>query len=127
MTYERTFGERALDAGATADWITPVWEALRNVAQDGRSYCVPSDTWHAIQEDLAAAGVACWGVAMHWIDGGYWFTFSVQAGHAPAVDALIGGKPDGGRGKAIFMLVVVLAILAATLGLVAVASGGGAL
>lgn len=123
MTYERTFTEKALDAGATADWITPVWEALRNVAQDGRSYCVPSDTWHAIQDALAAAGVACWGVSLHWLDGAYWITFSVQAGQAPTVDAMIGGKPTGGRGKAIFMLVVALAILAAAMALVAAVGG----
>lgn len=124
MTYERNTIEALLDAGSSADWITPVWEALRNVAQDGRSYCVPSETWHAIQEDLAAAGVACWGVSLHWIDGAYWFTFSVQAGHAPTVDAMIGGQPTGGRGKAIFMLVVALAILAAAMALVAAALGG---
>ena len=124
MTYERTFYEKALDAGSSGDWITPVWEALRNVAQDGRSYCVPSETWHAIQEDLAAAGVACWGVSLHWLDGAYWFTFSVQAGHAETVDAMIGGKPTGGRGKAIFMLLVALVILAGAMALVAAAVGG---
>ncbi|MBP8291825.1 MAG: hypothetical protein KAX65_03560 [Caldilineaceae bacterium] len=123
MTYERTFTEKALDAGASADWITPVWEALRNVAQDGRSYCVPSETWHAIQEDLAAAGVACWGVSLHWVDNAYFITFSVQAGHAETVDAMIGGKPTGGRGKAIFMLLVALVILAGAMALVAAVGG----
>lgn len=123
MTYERNTIEALLDAGSSADWITPVWEALRTVAQDGRSYCVPSETWHAIQEDLAAAGVACWGVSMHWLDGAYWFTFSVQAGHAPTVDAMIGGKPTGGRGKAIFMLVVALVIMAGAMALVAIVGG----
>ena len=123
MTYERTFTEKALDAGASADWITPVWEALRTVAQDGRSYCVPSDTWHAIQEDLAAAGVACWGVSLHWVDNAYFITFSVQAGHAETVDAMIGGKPTGGRGKAIFMLLVALVIMAGAMALVAAVGG----
>ena len=123
MTYERNTIDVLLDAGSSADWITPVWEALRNVAQDGRSYCVPSETWHAIQEDLAAAGVACWGVSLHWLDGAYWFTFSVQAGHAETVDAMIGGKPTGGRGKAIFMLLVALVILAGAMALVAAVGG----
>ena len=62
MTYERNLGEKMLDAGAGFDWITPVYEAMRNVAQDGRSYLIPSATWQAIQQPLADAGVECWGV-----------------------------------------------------------------
>ena len=124
MTYERNIGERMLDAGAGFDWITPVYEAMRNVAQDGRSYCVPSDTWSSIQDTLSAAGVECWGVTLHWLDGAYWMTFSVQAEHAPLVDKLIDGKPNGGRGKAVFMLLVALAILAGAMGLVAIIVGG---
>ena len=123
MTYERNIGEKLLDAGGGFDWITPVYEAIRNVAQDGRSYCIPSEQWAAIQETLADRGVNCWGVTLHWLDGAYWTTFSVQAEHAQTVDKLIDGKPDGGRGKAIFMLLVALVILAGALGLVAVVGG----
>ena len=124
MTYERNLGERLLDAGSSFDWITPVYEAMRNVAQDGRSYLIPSATWQAIQQPLADAGVECWGVNLHWFDGAYWMTFSVQAEHAPLVDKLIDGKPTGGRGKAIFMLLVALVILAGAMGLVAIIVGG---
>lgn len=123
MTYERNIGEKVLDAGSSFDWITPVYEAIRNVAQDGRSYCIPSEQWNAIQDTLADRGVNCWGVTLHWLDGSYWMTFSVQAEHAPLVDQLIGGKPDGGRGKAIVMLIVVLGFLAGALGMVAITAG----
>ena len=123
MTYERNTVEMLLDAGSSVDWVTPVYEAIRNVAQDGRSYCIPSDTWHAMQDNLAAAGVNCWGVTLHWLNGAYWMTFSVQAEHAPLVDRLIDGKPNGGRGKAIFLLIVLLGFLAVTLALVAVVGG----
>ena len=123
MTYERNTIETLLDAGSSADWITPTWEAIRNVAQDGRSFCLHADDWHAIQDRLTALDIPVWGVAMHWLEGAYWFTFSVAAENAETVTALTDYKPNGGRGKAIVMLLVVVGFMAGAMALVAIVGG----
>ena len=119
----RSFTEQALDAGSSFDWITPTYEAIRNIAQDGRSFCLAADDWHAIQDRLTALDIPVWGVAMHWLDGDYWFTFSVPAENAETVTALTDYKPNGGRGKAIFMLLVVLGFMAGAVAMVAMVGG----
>lgn len=124
--YERDFLEVALDAGATADWITPTYEAIRNIAQDGRSFVVLADDWHALKWQLQRRRITYWGEALHWSGSNYWTTFSVHAEHAETVAELSGYVPDGGRGKAFYMLAV-LAIMAGTVVLVAFAMMGGAL
>ena len=123
MTDNRSTVSVLLDAGSSADWITPTWEAIRTVAQDGRSFCLHADDWHAIQDRLTALDIPVWGVAMHWIEGDYWFTFSVNADHAETVTALTDYKPTGGRGKAIFMLIVVVGFMAGAVALVALVGG----
>ena len=123
MTYERNTIETLLDAGSSADWITPTYEAIRNIAQDGRSFCLAADDWHALQDRLTALDIPVWGVAMHWVNGGYWFTFSVPAEHAETVTALTDYKPNGGRGKAWLMLLVVVGVVAGAMSLVAIVGG----
>lgn len=120
---DRSFIEQALDTGASFDWITPTYEAIRNIAQDGRSFCLNRDAWYAIQDNLTALRIPVWGVAMHWLDGDYWFTFSVAAENAETVTALTDYKPNGGRGKAIFMLLVVLGFMAGAVAMVAMVGG----
>ena len=120
---DRSFIEQALDTGASFDWITPTYEAIRNIAQDGRSFCLNRDAWYAIQDNLTALRIPVWGVAMHWIEGDYWFTFSVPADEAATVTALAGAKPNGGKGKAWLMLAVTVVILLAAIALVAVVGG----
>ena len=126
MTYERNTIEALLDAGSSADWITPTAEAVRNIAQDGRSFVVLSDDWHALKWQLQRRLIPFWGEALHWSGSNYWITFSVGFSHAETVAELSGYVPNGGRGKAAYMLLV-LAILAGTVVLVAIAIAGGAL
>ena len=123
MTYERNTVDVLLDAGGSFDWITPTYEAIRNVAQDGRSFCLHADDWHAIQDRLTALDIPVWGVAMHWLDGAYWFTFSVPAENAETVTSLTDYRPNGGKGKAWFMLIVVLIFLAGAVALVGLVGG----
>lgn len=126
MTDERDTLDRMLDAGATADWITPTYEAIRNIAQDGRSFVVLADDWHALKWQLQRRRIPYWGEALHWSGSNYWATFSVHAENAETVAELSGYVPAGGRGKAFYMLLV-LAIMAGTVVLVAIAMMGGAL
>lgn len=125
-TDDRDLVDRFIDAGSSFDWITPTAEAIRNIAQDGRSFVVLSDDWHALKWQLQRRHIPFWGEALHWSGSNYWVTFSVGVEHAETVAELSGYVPNGGRGKAAYMLLV-LAIMAGTVVLVAFAIAGGAL
>ena len=47
-----------------------------------------------------------WGEALHWVDGTHWITVSVSAKHSEIVTELSGYTPNGGRGKALAILLV---------------------
>ena len=95
-----------LDAGSSADWITPTYEAVRNLTGNGRSFCIHSDDWQPIKAELKAMGIPMWGEALHWVDDAHWITVSVSAKHSEIVTELSGYTPNGGRGKALAILLV---------------------
>jgi len=119
--------DRVLDAGAAADWISPTYEALRNLMQNGRSFTVTEEEWGLLQPMLQQHRISHWGVAMHWTEewGQYVFTFSVRAEDAEKIDRLLGVRPGGGRLKALLMLAFVLLVLFGTAALVAVVATVG--
>lgn len=119
---ERTLIDRVLDAGAATNWITPTYEALRNLMQNGKSFTVTQEEWDLLQPMLQQYRIPHWGVAMHWAEawGQYVFTFSVRAKDAETIDRLLGVRPGGGRVKALLMLAFVLLVLFGTAAMVAV-------
>jgi hypothetical protein len=119
---ERTLIDRVLDAGAATDWITPTYEALRNLMQNGKSFTVTQEEWELLQPLLEQRRISHWGVAIHGTDewGQYVFTFSVRAEDAETIDRLLGVRPGGGRFKALLMLAFVLLVLFGTAAMVAV-------
>lgn len=119
--------DRVLDAGAATDWITPTYEALRNLMQNGKSFTVTQEEWDVLRPILEQYRISHWGVAMHWAEawGQYVFTFSVRAEDAETIDRLLGVRPGGGRLKAFLMLAFVLLVLFGTLAMVAVVATVG--
>lgn len=131
MTDNRNATQKALDAGSSFDWITPTYEAVRTLIKGGRSFTMRSEDWLPLKPTLKHQRIPYWGEAIHWHKGQYWYTFSVNKKHAPAVERLTGYRSTGGRGKAIFMLLVLAAVLgggfllAAALGALWAAVKGG--
>jgi len=111
VTDDRNLAETLLDAGSSFDWITPTYGAVRDLLVDGKTFTVDADTWHGMQPLLAAQGIEPWAVSMYYQNGAYWYVFSVHADDAPAVERFTGYRRTGGRGKAIFMLLVLAAVL----------------
>lgn len=124
--YERDAIDVMLDAGSAFDWITPTAEAVRNLVEDGASFCLRTADWHDLKWELQRRRISWWGEALHWQDDAYWTTFSVHTDDAATVRNLTGYRPTGGRLKA-FFIVAVLAILAGTVTLLAIALTGGGL
>ena len=112
MTDNRNGVERMLDAGGSADWITPTYEAVRNLVQDGRGFKMPSDDWLPLKPTLKRRRIPYWGEALHWSGGQYWYTFSVHAKHAHVISKMTGYRSNGGRGKAVVMLLVLAVFVA---------------
>lgn len=125
MNDDRDLVDQFLDAGATADWITPTYEAIRNIVADGESFCLQSDDWHALKWELQRRHIPFWGESLHWLDGAYWTTFSVHSENAVLVRELSGYRSNGGRGKAVVILLVLAAFFLG--GMALVAAVGGAL
>jgi len=121
---DRGLVDKFVDAGATADWITPTAEALRNVVTDGACFTVLSTDWYDLKWELQRRRIPFWGEAIHWIDGEYWATFSVQSENAALVRDLSGYRSSGGRGRALFMLLVLAGLLAGAVLLVVGVLGG---
>lgn len=125
MSDDRDLVDRFLDAGSGFDWFTPTMEAIRNIAQDGASFCLLSYDWHDVKYELQRRRIPYWGEAIHWHDGEYWATFSVHSENAGFVRQLTGYRSNGGRGKAMLILLVVAAFI--LLGLALAGAVGGAL
>ena len=123
IDYQRDFTERFLDAGSSFDWMTPTYEAVRNIAQDGRSFFVHSGDWQPLKRELKRNKIAYWGEALHYMHGAYWYTFSVHADNADTVTELAGYAPTGGKGKAWLMVAVLIAMIGIVLALVAAVGG----
>lgn len=99
MTDNRSTGQKLMDAGATADWITPAYSAARNILQGGKEFTVTRDVYYAIRPQLDDRDIAVWGVQMTWHDDGYYlFTFNVPKEHADEVSQLCGDTPSWGCG-----------------------------
>ena len=128
--YERSTGERLLDAGSTFDWITPAYAIARNALQDGVNVNVSADVWHEVKPRLQARGIPCWAEQL-WYDGSdYWVCVSLAADDIPALNAMLGDyghqqAKDPGRLWQ-WLALVLLGLLA--LGTLALAAAvGGAL
>lgn len=110
MSDDRDAFTKCIGVAASADWITPTYEAARNIIENGRSFLVHSDDWQPLKWDLQRLHISFWGEALHWHEGANWVTFSVHADNAKTVSDLSGYQPTGGRGKAWLMLGVVAVV-----------------
>lgn len=124
MSDNRNGVERILDAGSGFDWITPTYEAVRNLLSDGRSFTTRSDDWLRLKPTLKRRRIPYWGEAIHWHNGAHWYTFSVHAKHAHVISKMTGYRPTGGRGKAVVMMLVVALFILIGVALAAAVGGG---
>ena len=115
MTEKRSTTDRILDAGASFDWITPAYEALRNITVNGKNFTMREDDWRALKPKLKKKRIKFWGEALHWRNGAHWITFSVRSKQAGIVTALSGYRPTGGRGRAWLMIAILIGGLTLTI------------
>lgn len=118
---QRTIIDTALDAGASFDWITPLYGITRNAIGNGRTITLHGDIWDAVQWDMSQRGITYYAVQMQWLHDDHYFTFGVPADQVAAVDAIIATytsqqerHTDGGRAWQWFKLLIALAVLGAS-------------
>ena len=126
--YERNTFEKALDAGASCDWITPAYAIVRNAFGDGQTIIVGSDLWAQLQAQLDRFGVDVWAVSIQWIDVAYFAVFSIHAEDLPRVNHLLGNYGEEPvkrlpRWRAWLVLALVVLVMLATVALVAMVGG----
>ena len=125
--YERNTFEKALDAGASCDWITPAYAIVRNAFGDGQTIIVGSDLWAQLQAQLDRFGVEVWAVSIQWIDVAYFAVFSIHAEDLPRVNHLLGNygeEPVKRLPRWRAWLALVVLVMLATVALVAAVVGG---
>lgn len=113
MDEERSAFQIMLDNAASTDVVTPTYSALRNLAQNGKSFTVTSAAWAEIQPALDACGMSYWGVSCYWVDawGQHAIVFNVGAEDAEEVERVFLVTPSGGRIKALLILFVGVLLL----------------
>lgn len=123
----RDLVDRVLDAGGTADWVSPLVGAARNAVVDGVTVSVWREDAPGAQAALQRAGIASWG----WEVDGELATCSIHRTDLARAAALLGldAKPVGRwhSGCTLLLMLTALGGFVAVAGALAMAIGGGGL
>lgn len=121
----RDLVDRVLDAGGTADWVSPLAGAARNAVVDGVTISFGRDAAPEAAAALTGAGIASWG----WEIDGELATCSIHRADLARAAALLGldAKPVGRwhSGCTLLLMLAALGGFVAVGAALAMAVGGG--